>query len=470
MRVLATSSTLLAVTLAACDRPNQLTSSSFQREAASVHAAAGGGNTGIWIGAEELALLPTSGPAWENVKAAADTDLRGGVLTDRDDHNVRTMAAALVAARLDDHGYRARVHDALRDVVAAGVSDDALAAARRLGTYAISADLIGLGTFDPAFDADFRAWLLTMRGHVFDEGWQSVIGIHERRPNNWGTQAGASRIAVDRYIGDAADLERAAQVFRGYLGDRASYAGFSYGNDLSWQCDPTLPVGINPEGCSKEGHSIDGVLPDDQRRGCAFQWPPCRVGYAWGGLQGAVAQAWLLHRAGYPAFEWEERAVLRAYTWLHEQADYPAEGDDTWQPHLANYVHGTSFPAPVPTRPGKNVGWTDWTHGARPEAAPLEARVALAGKPRPGMDVDITVLVSDAAGNVKGAAVSGRLDTGGTDYAFRGTTNDQGRLKVRIDTEKRDPLNWRIEATATRGSATAGACIVYDGKRTAPCP
>ena len=84
------------------------------------------------------------------------------------------------------------------------------------------------------------------------------------------------------------------------------------------------------------------------------------------GLQGALAQAVILHRAGYDVWEWQDRALLRAFTWLHEQADFPAQGDDTWQPHVINHFYGTSFPAPVPARPGKNVGWTDWTLGAQP--------------------------------------------------------------------------------------------------------
>ena len=47
------------------------------------------------------------------------------------------------------------------------------------------------------------------------------------------------------YLGDATELANTAQVFKGYLGDRASYADFKYG-DLSWQADPSKPVGINP--------------------------------------------------------------------------------------------------------------------------------------------------------------------------------------------------------------------------------
>ena len=46
-------------------------------------------------------------------------------------------------------------------------------------------------------------------------------------PNNWGTHAGARRVAADLYLGDVTDLADAARVLQGCLGDRASYAGFS---------------------------------------------------------------------------------------------------------------------------------------------------------------------------------------------------------------------------------------------------
>ena len=81
------------------------------------------------------------------------------------------------------------------------------------------------------------------------------------------------------------------------------------------------------------------------------------------GLQGAVAQAVILDRQGYDVWNWSDQALLRAFTWLHEHADYPAVGDDTWQPHLINWFYGSCFPAPIPSAHGKNIGWTDWTHG-----------------------------------------------------------------------------------------------------------
>jgi hypothetical protein len=303
------------------------------------------------------------------MKEAADTDLGGGSLTVRDNHNTRVLAAALVAARLDDHGYRSRVRDALKEVTEAALDlDDGLAALRRLGTYAIAADIIGLSEFDPEFERTFRSWLVTARDTEYTSGGGgTVAGYHERRPNNWGTHAGGSRIAVAIYLGDTSDLQRAAQVFRGWVGDRSAYNEFQFRSDFTWHCDEERPVGINPKGCTKRDQdgilrSIDGVLPDDQRRYGSFAWPPPKGNYVWEALQGALSQAWMLSRQGYEAFEWQDRALLRALNWLHDQADFPAEGDDTWQPHIINSVYGTAFPAPSPTRPGKNIGWTDWTH------------------------------------------------------------------------------------------------------------
>jgi hypothetical protein len=108
-------------------------------------------------------------------------------------------------------------------------------------------------------------------------------------------------------------------------------------------------VGINPPGCVKSGHSIDGVLPDDQRRSGGFTWPPPQENYVYEALQGALMQAVILERAGYDAFAWEDQALLRAFRWLHTQANFPAEGDDNWLPHPINFFYGTDFPAKTPT-------------------------------------------------------------------------------------------------------------------------
>jgi hypothetical protein len=228
----------------------------------------------------------------------------------------------------------------------------------------IAADLVDLESLDPALDGVFRAALRTLRTADTYGAALNLVDCHERRPNNWGAHCGATRAAIAVYLGDQAELEATARVLKGYLGDRSAWSGFEYGDDLSWQCDPARPVGINPVGCKRDGISLDGVLPDDQRRGGAFTTVPPKENYVWEALQGLLAQAVILSRAGYgDVWSWEDRALLRAVRWLHDVPDFPAEGDDTWQPHVVNHYFGSAFPTTLPARAGKNVGWTDWTRG-----------------------------------------------------------------------------------------------------------
>jgi hypothetical protein len=231
----------------------------------------------------------------------------------------------------------------------------------------VAADLIGLKTFDPALDESFRAKLRELRTTPTAGSTvaTNLVECHEKRPNNWGSHCGATRAAIAVYLGDAAEVARTAQVFKGYLGDRDSYAGFDFGGpeaDLTWQCDPRRPVGINPANCTRDVAVLDGVLPDDQRRAGTYAWPAPQENYVWEALQGLLAQAVILDRAGYPVWEWQDRALLRATKWLYGVNGYPAVGDDTWLPYIVNRHYRTSFPVAAATTPGKNFGFTDWTH------------------------------------------------------------------------------------------------------------
>ncbi|MCK6619877.1 MAG: alginate lyase family protein [Calditrichaceae bacterium] len=312
----------------------------------------------IWTSAAELAQLPMSGAAWDKMKAEADKPTGTPNLSNQDDPtNVRVLAKALVYARTGVQSYRTEVIDACMAAIGTEEGGRTLALGRELIAYVIAADLVGLPANENAI---FRSWLQEVR-HKDLQG-RTLISTHEDRPNNWGTHCGGSRVAVAVYLNDTQEIASCAQVFKGYLGDRQSYAGFEYG-DLDWQVDPGQPVGVNPLGATKQGHSIDGVLPDDQRRAGGFNWPPPKENYVYEALQGALAQAVILYRAGYTdVWNWEDQALLRGFKWLHEQANYTATGDDTWQPHLVNFYYGSNFPAPVPSSPGKNVGWTDWSH------------------------------------------------------------------------------------------------------------
>ncbi|OGN88180.1 MAG: hypothetical protein A2X23_04480 [Chloroflexi bacterium GWC2_73_18] len=320
----------------------------------------------ILVSPAALAALPTSGAAWSALKARADASAGTPDIANQDEMNdVYVLAKALVFARTRVESYRRDVLANLRAAVGTEDGGRTLALGRNLPGYVIAADLIDLPSYDATFDTQiFRPWLRSLLGKTLTDG-RTLRQTHERRPNNWGTHAGAARAAVAAYLGDSAELARTAQVFKGWLGDRASYAGFSYG-DLSWQCDPTRPVGIDPTGCSKvyDGKTIvlGGALPDDMRRGGSFRWPPAETGYPWEAMQGVVLQAELLYQAGYATWSWQDRAILRAARFLFERAGWPATGDDEWQGWLIDYRYGTHYRVAPPANVGKNFGWTDWIY------------------------------------------------------------------------------------------------------------
>ncbi len=343
---------------------------------------------GLWLSHEEAALLPTEGAAWNQLHSVAnESALRQEEpdLYDKDDDaDVRVLASALVYARIGDPTYRSAVLDSIEAVIDLEFNPgrtSILSVARNLPAYVIAADLVNLAQ-DETLDNRFRSWLRELSEIEFsgDGGAHTIGSCHETRPNNFGSHCGAARVAIAMYLGDEREVERAATVFHGWLGNREVYSGFEYGR-LTWQADPEEPVGINPPGATKNGHAIAGALPEEMRRGNSdFRWPPRRTGYAWEALQGAIVQAELLSRAGYPTWEWEDQALLRAVEFLHELG-WEANGDDAWQPWLINYAYGADFPAAMPARPGKNMGWTDWTHG--PARAALVSETATSRETRP---------------------------------------------------------------------------------------
>lgn len=317
----------------------------------------------IWLDRNVIKQLPVTGPAWERLLAAANTPMPPPDLSDQDSEaNVLTLARALVYAKTGNDKYRDEVVTACLLLPGSELNGTALALAKQLAAYVLAAELVGLSGPN---DSRFRNWLRNVLSHRFRSG-KTLRSVHAQRPNNWGTLAGASRLAVAVYLGDKAEIRECAEIFKGWLGDRHIYSGFRF-KDRSWQANPRKPVGINPVGASKNGHNIDGVLPDDQRRGGPFAWPPPKENYVYTALQGAVLQAMLLQRCGYKAWEWEGQALLRAFEWLYHVANYPPAGDDKWMVFVINRAYDASLPEKPVLKRGKNVGWTDWTHSTNPQ-------------------------------------------------------------------------------------------------------
>jgi hypothetical protein len=316
---------------------------------------------GILLSREEIAELPASGAAWNYLKSKADASWTTPDLDDQDDEdNVRVLARALVGVRV---GLGTTAGAAYRDSVIKSCmacigteGGRTLALGRELGAYVIAADLVGLPSDK---EATFKSYLSSVRRKELDG--KTLISTHEDRPNNWGTICGFTRIAIAAYLNDTADLARAAKVFKGYLGDRASYSGFDYG-DLDWQSHPSTPRGINPVGATISGHNVDGGLPEELRRAGGFTWPPPKENYIYTGLEGALLQAWILERFGYPdVWTWESSALKRAFVWLHAICNFPAEGNDVWQPWVINQVYGTTYPKnETPADLSRAIIGADW--------------------------------------------------------------------------------------------------------------
>jgi len=156
-------------------------------------------------------------------------------------------------------------------------------------------------------------------------------------------------------------VQRSADALRHYLGDGV---GFTWRDDrdLSWAEDPAAPTPVNPPGSERDGHDISGIIVADMRRGDAFRWPPTPTRYPREALVGRSIQAELLARAGYDAFEWGDRGLLRAAERL---LALDALDPDWYEPTSSAYwligarLGGLPLEEPAV---GRTVAGVDWTH------------------------------------------------------------------------------------------------------------
>lgn len=263
-------------------------------------------------------------------------------LSDQDDQTgAAVLAKAIVYAKTRDVAYQIDVVDAIESAMETENGGRTLALGRNLAPYVIAADLVNYR------DAEFISWLDEVRYESLGgrAGIDTVQESAMRDASNWGANARASAVAAAIYLGEEDTLRELAGRFYDWSGVYNSEIHF--GSDLSWHVDPQRPIGINPAGSEKNGHRIDGVIPDDQRRGGSFSWPPPCENYAWGNLQGTVGAAWLLNQAGYNAWNWNDQAVLRAVEWLYYSGDgksiCPATGDDTGTLHAINGAYNVYY-------------------------------------------------------------------------------------------------------------------------------
>jgi hypothetical protein len=346
---------------------------------------AGGGRQGIWVDPAQLMSQPMSGLAWERLLEDAARDHGRANIADQDsNHDVYTLAAALVCARASQHCDKAR--QGVLDAIGTEVGARWLAVGRNLGAYVIAADVLNMRA-DGVPDSDgtrVEAWI---------EGWLSKELLEnnssERRAMrpfhsgiNAAAQEGFAFVAVAAYLRQGAALDRAWDAFRTFVCDPGAPDNEHISLDPAvkdgWTHDGQRPCAVNPSGARKTvssglrgaggTYSIDGALVGDMRRGGVFQWKPSYTSYPWVGLEGLVPAAVMLSRAGYPAFEAADRAVLRTHEYLWQLRN--ATGEPRWFDgmrareivQLVNVFYRTSFPVQDVTDGGATVGYTAWTH------------------------------------------------------------------------------------------------------------
>jgi hypothetical protein len=331
--------------------------------AASV-ASTGARSKGILMSGAELMALPTSGPGWDAIMARIKSPYGGSyTLGTRDESNKDVLANALAGARLNNAAYKGFARDKIKNMMAAPRNTgDVLGTLRHLQTYIISADIIDLASFDPALNGKFRTWLANeiRANYSGGGGGGSVLSVHDKKPNNFGTHAGATRIAAALYLGDAAELKAARDVWYGWAtGDPGYVPPTRKWEGTSWQCSSTRPSGINATGCNRNGVSLDGVIPEDQVRCGQFSASPCATNYIHGATDGMTLSFWMLARQGENPWAWGDRAALRQMNWKYKSGQAPY-GGYRWQIPVIEKAYGIDLGGNTPTATSTNFGFADW--------------------------------------------------------------------------------------------------------------
>ena len=297
---------------------------------------------GIWTSEAELESLPTSGLAWEALLAAADeaNPVDVTVANQNSNNNIEILAAAIVYARTGTRSYKNKVEDAL-DRLRGKPGGTTLAWARETGAYVMAADLIGYRK------SSFRSWCKKMAQTYVASDGITMLEMFKWRPNNWGAMAFGSLAAIYAYREDDNKLDEIRDhwinMVKGPTPDEVEY-----GLDLSWHDKENDLRMINPKGARRSGINIDGIIPDDLRRGGPRDEPPVYTGYPWEHLQGLITAARILDRAGKSIWTIDDDAIYRAAYCLQvrfeeEYGGWIAQNNDKWMIPFLDAAYGTTW-------------------------------------------------------------------------------------------------------------------------------
>jgi hypothetical protein len=348
----------------------------------------------LLVDSARLASLPACGAAYRRMKHAADDAVARVDVTapesaaspwlpNYEGMGAETLAAALVYARSGGSEYRDFVVRANRFVIGSedsastngtGAQDRLLAAMRQIGAYVMAADLVGMdpdvtGSRSGYGSKTWRAWLSALRTKSVGSGNCTSIVDCNLKATNWGAWASASRVAIDVYLDDRADLAEAVGRLKLYLGESTSGRPWikSGSYDASWACDAARGgvdfVPINPSSC---GQDKDGVIVEDASRSDASfpRWDRTGIDYSFHAYGAQLVAALLLDRQGYDVWNWGDRALKRVMDRFDRLGVATGNGRATathvsW---IARHFYGHAYPT-VAAQPGDTLGYTDWLYG-----------------------------------------------------------------------------------------------------------
>jgi hypothetical protein len=301
---------------------------------------------------------------------------------------VLTFSGGLYYQATGDDSVRQHVADSIaalitspstQGTVPAGQQLTALSVAKQLPGYILAADLVNLGSFNSGLDGFFRTFLTRMLTEPMVG--LTVTQAQETLADRTGAAATFARLLASIYTGDVSSSFRVAVIAQGLLGDRASYSdlstpGFDFGVDTSWQAAPSLPVPIQPAGATIAGHSVDGVVSEEQRQGGSFAWPPVKRQQDWEAIRHLTAALWVLRQRGTDYFPNQSSALKRAAIWMRDQAQLSPGSSSAWAPWVLNSVYTDLHLSTGQALRDTAVGYTDWTHAPVATSSSLPAPLA----------------------------------------------------------------------------------------------
>jgi hypothetical protein len=374
---------------------------------------------GLFVGKAELDRQPTSGnTAWSDMVSRVDGGVRSAALSIEVDSEGPTLVygAAVIWARThgdlpsgwtqrDADAYRHIVRDRLAELITIKLDPGKTLTrpARRIGAYALAADLINLPELDPELDARFRDWLRHAVHFRRNTGFQPTVWDSAMHGvGNTGFAARFSTVAAMSYLQDRQALDQLWRSWQRIFDNTIDHEFKWSTNDAhgSWQDDPndrnvSSWYGVLPA-ITRDGNNMSGILPADIRRSSdSSDTPPDRYNYYDphdfpGGMytnyhylssHALLLTAELLHRAGYPARTFGDNGPLRVAEMIRRFAEhygtnaypnhpwryYDVNSANQQQIHLINTMYPeANFPtAGNGQDPLHLLGFHRYTHSAR---------------------------------------------------------------------------------------------------------